>query len=56
MTEIKDGRMTEAQFRTKYGSMLAFSSWGGRWVGSALTKRHYIWFDHKQGSYVVEAR
>lgn len=51
-----EGAMTEREFFAKFGNVLAFSSWGARWVGSALTKHHYIYFDHSQREYVKEAR
>lgn len=50
------GAMTEAEFFARFGNVLAFSSWGSRWVGSALTNRHYIYFDHSRREYVKEAR
>lgn len=55
-TVYTDGRLDERQFVAKFGNVLAMSSWGARWVGSALTKRHYIYFDHKAGDYTVESR
>jgi hypothetical protein len=53
---MPDGRMTPEQFGAKYGRVLAMSLWGARWVGSALTKSSYIYFDHKSGQYITEKR
>ncbi len=52
----KDARLNPNDFTAKYGEMLSYSLWGARWVGSALTKKHYIWFDHTEQRYVVEIR
>jgi len=54
--EHTDGRLGEREFIAKFGPVLAMSSWGARWVGSALTKSEYIYFDHKSGQYSVESR
>jgi hypothetical protein len=54
--EYNDGRLSEADFVAKFGNVLAMSSWGARWVGSALTRRHYIYFNRKTGQYTVEPR
>ncbi len=54
--EYDDGRMSEKEFIAKYGIPLAMSSWGARWVGSALTKSKYIYFDHTTGQYKEERR
>ncbi|MGW5773136.1 hypothetical protein ACWEVY_28790 [Streptomyces longwoodensis] len=51
-----EGAKTEAEFFAEHPDVLTFSSWGARWVGSALTKRHYIYFDHTRREYVKEAR
>ena len=54
--EYNDGRLEEREFVAQFGPVLAMSSWGARWVGSALTKTKYIYFDHTSGQYVTEGR
>lgn len=51
-----DGRLTEPEFFRAYPDTQTFSSWGGRFVGSALTLREYICFNHTTGEYDSERR
>jgi hypothetical protein len=51
-----DGRLTEAEFFAAYPDTVSVSLWGGRFIGSALTKDKYISFDHETGQYKEEKR
>jgi hypothetical protein len=55
-TEYNDERLDERGFRERFGRYDAASLWGAQWIGSALTKREYIYFDFDTGRYVVEPR
>lgn len=54
--EYSDERLTEAEFISAHPDVEMFSLWGARFVGSALTKQKYIYFDHKVGKYQIESR
>ena len=48
--------LTPEAFARIYGTPVASSLTGARWIGSALTRRYHIYYDHAIGQYVREPR
>lgn len=54
--QLAENRLIPEEFRQIYGPIKAMSTNGRNYVCAALTKKQYIWFDHKNNRYVVERR